>query len=140
LRTYFSIVWTYNEFSRIHFLNNMKLKFLFAALLLSASAYAQTAPAPATPPASTLSPTGASQPAAPAAINPASTPQNTQRNTIDQSVPTTAPPQERVRKRQTVMDGQASPGVEATQGRRTKRLNGKQRPAHDSQNTKPSTY
>ncbi|GAB2472817.1 hypothetical protein GCM10011375_27270 [Hymenobacter qilianensis] len=106
----------------------MKTKFLFAALLLSASAYAQTVPAPATPPASTTAPP---QPATPAPINPAKTPQNTERGTIDQGAQAAAATQERVRKRQTVMDGQASPGIETTTDRRTKRMNNKKRPTRE---------
>ncbi|QIL77085.1 hypothetical protein [Hymenobacter sp. HDW8] len=117
----------------------MKTKFLCAALLLSASAYAQTAPAPATPPAATGSPAAPPKAATPAPINPVPTPQNTERSTLDQSASPTAPAQERVRKRQTVMDGQASPSVETTTNRRTKRINEKKRPAADTQNGTPPT-
>ncbi|SMB88140.1 hypothetical protein SAMN00120144_1171 [Hymenobacter roseosalivarius DSM 11622] len=59
--------------------------------------------------------------------------------TIDQSPPPTQQPtQERVRKRQTVMDGKASPGVENTDKQRSRRTKAKKpRPARAPESTGP---
>ena len=111
----------------------MKTIFFFAALLLSIATQAQTTPT-TTSPASTTPAVSIPQPTTPTSGDPQVPPPI---GTIDTgSMPTTQQPrQDRVRKRQTVMDGKASPGVENTSGRRPKRSDAKKRSATDSTST-----
>jgi hypothetical protein len=114
----------------------MKIRLLFAALLLCGAVHAQTtptttSPAPVTPPATVP------QPTTPAGTAPQVPPPI---GTIDtRPMPTTQQPrQDRVRNRQTVMEGQPSPSVKTKEERRASRTNTKKtRPARTPEATDP---